>query len=46
MGPMTGVKGQSMSNSPLKTGRMLNRLEHDEEGTRKLGLGVDCVDCV
>ena len=38
MGPMTSVKGQSMSDSLLKTGRMLRRLEHVEE-TRKLCLG-------
>ena len=32
MRPMTGVKGQSMSASLLKIGRMLGRSEH-EEGT-------------
>ena len=35
---MTGVKGQSMSASLLKTSGVLGRLEHDEGETRKLCL--------
>ena len=46
VGPMTGVKGKSMSASPLKTSGMLGWLEHDEEETRKLCLGVDCGLCL
>ena len=32
MRPMTGVKGQSMSASLLKTGRVLGRLEYMRKG--------------
>ena len=42
---MTGLKGQSMSASLLKTGGMLSRLER-KEGTRMLFSGGGCVDCV
>ena len=45
MRSMTGLKSQSMSNSLLKKGRMFGQLDH-KKGTRMLGSGVGCVDCV
>ena len=45
MGPLTGVKCQSIWASLLKPGMMLGRLEY-MEGIRELCLGTDCVDCV
>ena len=39
MGLMTGVKGQSMSTSFLKTSTMLGRLEHGKGETQNLCLG-------
>ena len=39
------LKGQSMSTSLLKKGRMLGQLEH-KEGTRMLCSDVGCVDCI